>query len=167
MFLLIWNGVLGKLADYGRTMVRFRKISKWYALASLCGGPMAIFGSYMAMGYVGPVFAAITSLFYPVVGALIARFWYQEEISGKAALGMAVIIMGGVVIYGPGLLGTEDLTNNYAQSGPSYYRYAPRVWLVCNVTSAGTCQAPEWPSGSRLGRGWRRCYRPCGRASTG
>ncbi|HEX5539761.1 MAG TPA: hypothetical protein VFX01_08225, partial [Methylophilaceae bacterium] len=64
LFLLLWNAVLGKLRDYGRTMVRFRRISKWYALASLCGGPMAIFGSYMAMGFIGPVFAAVTSLFY-------------------------------------------------------------------------------------------------------
>ena len=71
-FLLIWLAVLGKVQDYGRTLVRFRRISKWYALASLCGGPMAIFGSYMAMGFVGPVFAAVTSLFYPVIGAVMA-----------------------------------------------------------------------------------------------
>ena len=105
VFLMLWNGVLGKVKDYGRTMVRFKKISKWYALASLCGGPMAIFGSYMAMGFVGPVFAAVTSLFYPVIGALVARLWYNEKISGRAAIGMAVIIFGGMVIYGPGLFG--------------------------------------------------------------
>lgn len=117
LFLLLWNGVLGKLRDYGRTLVRFRKISKWYALASLCGGPMAIFGSYMAMGFVGPVFAAITSLFYPVVGAVIATLWYKEKISRRAAIGMAIIIMGGIVIYGPGLFGEMDLTSNHAWLG--------------------------------------------------
>jgi len=117
LFLLLWNGVLGKVRDYGRTIVRFRKISKWYALASLCGGPMAIFGSYMAMGFVGPVFAAITSLFYPVVGAVIATLWYKEKISRRAAFGMSIIIMGGVVIYGPGLFGEMDITNNNAWLG--------------------------------------------------
>ncbi|MEZ0236687.1 MAG: DMT family transporter [Methylophilaceae bacterium] len=117
LFLLLWNGVLGKVRDYGRTMVRFRKISKWYALASLCGGPMAIFGSYLAMGFVGPVFAAITSLFYPVVGAVIATLWYKEKISRRAAIGMAIIIMGGVVIYGPGLFGEMDITQNNAWLG--------------------------------------------------
>jgi len=117
IFLLLWNGVLGKVRDYGRTIVRFRKISKWYALASLFGGPMAIFGSYMAMGYVGPVFAAITSLFYPVVGAVIARLWYKEKISARAALGMGIIILGGMVIYGPGLFGEMDLTSNHAWLG--------------------------------------------------
>jgi drug/metabolite transporter (DMT)-like permease len=117
LFLLLWNGVLGKIGDYARTLVRFRKISKWYALASLCGGPMAIFGSYMAMGFVGPVFAAVTSLFYPVIGAVIARLWYRERISGRAALGMAIIICGGMVIYGPGLFGEIDITQHHAWLG--------------------------------------------------
>lgn len=117
VFLTVWNGTLGKLKEYGRTLVRFKKISKWYALASLCGGPMAIFGSYMAMGFVGPVFAAVTSLFYPVIGAVIARLWYHEKISSQAALGMAIIIMGGVVIYGPGLFGEIDADASYAWLG--------------------------------------------------
>ncbi|MEO8417510.1 MAG: DMT family transporter [Methylophilaceae bacterium] len=117
IFLLLWNAVLGKVKDYGRTVVRFRKISKWYALASLCGGPMAIFGSYMAMGFVGPVFAAVTSLFYPVIGAVIARLWYKEKISQRAAIGMSIIIFGGMVIYGPGLFGEMDISNNHAWLG--------------------------------------------------
>jgi len=117
LFLLVWNGVLGKIPDYARTFVRFRRLSKWYALASLCGGPIAIFGSYMAMGFVGPVFAAVTSLFYPVVGAVVARLWFNEKISGRAALGMAIIIMGGVVIYGPGMFGELDLSKNHAWLG--------------------------------------------------
>lgn len=115
-FLFIWNAMLGKVKDYARTFVRFRKISKWYALASLCGGPMAIFGSYMAMGFIGPIFAAITSLFYPVVGAIIARLWYKEKITSRAAFGMVIIIIGGGVIFGPELLGELDLDN-------------PNVWL--------------------------------------
>jgi len=116
MFLLLWNLMLGKVKDYGRTLFRFRKISKWYALASLCGGPMAIFGSYMAMGFIGPVFAAITSLFYPVVGAIIARLWYKEKISSRAAVGMVIIIIGGSVIYAPGLFGEVESSN-------------PNIWL--------------------------------------
>ena len=117
LFLVLWNATLGKLRDFGRTIVRFRRISKWYALASLCGGPMAIFGSYMAMGFIGPVFAAVTSLFYPVIGAVIARLWYKEKISQRAAIGMAIIIMGGMAIYGPGLFGELDLTQNHAWLG--------------------------------------------------
>ena len=117
LFLLLANIMLGKVRDYGRTMVRFSRISKWYALASLCGGPLAIFGSYMAMGFVGPVFAAVTSLFYPVIGAVMARLWYHEKITGRVALGMSIIIMGGMVIYGPGLFGELDISNNNAWLG--------------------------------------------------
>lgn len=117
LFLLIWNTALGKVKDFGRTIVRFRKISKWYALASLCGGPLAIFGSYMAMGFIGPVFAAITSLFYPIVGALIAKLWYKEKISKRAAIGMSIIIFGGMIIYGPNLFGEMHITNNNAWLG--------------------------------------------------
>jgi len=117
LFLLLWNAVLGKVKDYGRTMVRFKTISKWYALASLCGGPLAIFGSYMAMGFIGPVFAAISSLFYPVIGAVIARLWYKEKISRRAAIGMCIIIFGGMIIYGPGLFGEMHASNPNAWLG--------------------------------------------------
>ncbi len=117
MFLLLWNTVLGKVKDYGRTIIRFKTISKWYALASLCGGPLAIFGSYMAMGFIGPVFAAISSLLYPVIGAIIARLWYKEKISRRAALGMCIIIIGGMVIYGPSLFGETNVANPNAWLG--------------------------------------------------
>ena len=117
LFLLVWNLVLGKVSDYGRTIVKFRQISKWYALASLCGGPLAIFGSCLAMFYAGPIFAAISSLLFPVVGAIIAKLWYQEKISRRAALGMAIIISGGVAIYAPGLFGEASTTHPHAWIG--------------------------------------------------
>ncbi|MGL4408201.1 MAG: DMT family transporter [Zoogloea sp.] len=111
-FLWLWNASLGKVTDFARTLVRFSTLSKWYALASLFGGPLAIFGSYMAMSYVGPVFAAVTSLFYPVVGAVIARCWLKEKISRRMALGMGVIILGGAAIYLPDL-GAEMLAQGH------------------------------------------------------
>lgn len=118
LFLLLWNMVLGKVSDYGRTIVKFRKISKWYALASLCGGPLAIFGSCLAMFYAGPIFAAISSLLFPVVGAIIAKLWYNEKISSRAALGMTIIIGGGVTIYAPGLFG--EVSNSHPQAWIGY-----------------------------------------------
>lgn len=71
----------------------------------------------MAMGFIGPVFAAITSLFYPIVGALIAKLWYKEKISKRAAIGMSIIIFGGMIIYGPNLFGEIHITNNNAWLG--------------------------------------------------
>lgn len=104
-FLLLWNLVLGKLNDVGRTLRQFRNISKWYFWAAIFGGPCAIFGSYLAMGFVGPVFAAVSALLYPVIGATLARLWYKESISARAAVGIFMIIAGGIAIYVPGILG--------------------------------------------------------------
>ena len=103
-FLFVWIGVLEKWGEYGRT-IRQLRISKWFYLGAVSGGPCALFGSYLAIGYVGPIFAAIAALMYPVVGATLARFWYRERISARAAVSIAVILIGGVSIYAPGLLG--------------------------------------------------------------
>lgn len=101
--LFIWIGVLGKTGDYVRTMRQVR-ISRWYAPAGLAG-MLAIFGSILAIAYVGPQFSAVAALLYPIVGALAARVWYQENITKRAALGIAVIVIGGVVIFAPGIIG--------------------------------------------------------------
>ncbi|MCK5920114.1 MAG: DMT family transporter [Methylococcales bacterium] len=102
LFLFLWLAVLGKWGEYGRTIRRFR-ISKWFYFGAIFGGPIALFGSYLAIGYVGPVFAAIAALMYPVVGATLAKYWYHERISRRATLGIAIILVGGVSIYVPGL----------------------------------------------------------------
>lgn len=102
-FLFLWLAVLGKIPDFFRTLKQFRNISKWFFLGAIFGGPMAIFGSFMAMGYVGPVFAAVSALMYPVVGTILAYFWYNEKITKRAVAGMVLIILGGVVTYGLGI----------------------------------------------------------------
>ncbi|MGT2434368.1 hypothetical protein ACU4HD_47305 [Cupriavidus basilensis] len=50
------------------------------------------------------MFAAVAGLLYPVVGATVAKLWYNERISARAAVGIAIIILGGVAIYGPALV---------------------------------------------------------------
>lgn len=100
----IWIATLGKFGDYLRTARRGR-ISRWYLPAGLCGGPIAIFGTFLAIGYIGGAFAAVAALLYPIVGAVAARLWYNERITGRAAIGILVIIAGGAVIYAPGILG--------------------------------------------------------------
>ena len=96
-FLFLWIGVLQKGGEYVRTIRRFR-IARWYYLGALFGGPCALFGSYLAMGYVGPVFAAIAALMYPVIGAILARLWYQEKVSRRAGAGIAIILLGGISV---------------------------------------------------------------------
>lgn len=105
LFLFLWIGVLQKGRDYIDTFKQFGKISKWFFLGAVCGGPVAIFGSFLAMGYIGGVFAAVAALLYPAIGATIARLWYHEKISGRAAFGIFLIIVGGITAYAPGILG--------------------------------------------------------------
>ena len=104
LFLFIWVLVLGKFRQYILTFKQMRFISRWYFLAAIFGGPCAIFGSYLAMGYIGGVFAAISALLYPIVGATLARLWYKEKITARAAVGIFIIVVGGVSIYAPGIL---------------------------------------------------------------
>lgn len=105
IFLFVWNGVLGKWGEYGRTIRQMRTISKWFFIGAIFGGPMAIFGSYLAIGYIGGAFAAISALMYPIVGATLARLWYQEKITKRAAIGIFIIMAGGITVYAPGIIG--------------------------------------------------------------
>lgn len=146
-FLLIWNLVLGKFNDIGRTFVQFRKISKWYFLAAIFGGPCAIFGSYLAMGYVGPVFAAISALLYPVVGATLARLWYKETISARAAFGIFLIIVGGVATYVPGILGELSAGNEGAWLGYLGGLMAALGWGIEGAIAGRALDVSEADSG--------------------
>lgn len=100
--LFVWIAVLGKTGDYVRTMKQ-AKISRWYLPAGLAG-MLAIFGSVIAIAYVGPQFSAVAALLYPIVGAGAAKVWYSERITRQAAIGIIVIVAGGVVIFTPGLV---------------------------------------------------------------
>ena len=102
--LMLWNGVLGKFGELKRTIKEFNPCSKWFFLASIFGGPMAILGSFIAMGFIGGAFAAVAALLYPVIGSVLAYYWYGEKISKRAAMGIGVIILGGITIFGGGLI---------------------------------------------------------------
>lgn len=103
--LLFWNFVLGKhkLKELKRTLFTFKKCSKWFFLGGICG-MAAVFGSYLAMGFIGAAFSAVAGLLYPVVGATVARLWYGEKISRRAAAGIIIIVFGGISIYASGLV---------------------------------------------------------------
>lgn len=101
--MFVWVAVLGKGKEYVRTLQQ-TQISRWYLPAGLAGG-IAVFGTYVAIVYVGAQFAAVAALLYPLVGTLMARVWYHERITPRAAVGILVIVAGGVIIFTPGLIG--------------------------------------------------------------
>ncbi|MHC1577015.1 MAG: hypothetical protein ACXQTE_06645, partial [Methanosarcinaceae archaeon] len=82
--LFVWNGVLGNYGEMWRTAKAFKPCSMWFLFASVFGGPVAILGSFIAMGFVGGAFAAVAALLYPVVGSTLAYLWHGEKISKRA-----------------------------------------------------------------------------------
>lgn len=114
--LMVWNGVLGKFGEMKRTLKEFHPCSKWFFLAAIFGGPMAILGSFIAMGFVGGAFAAVAALMYPVIGSILASKWYGEKITKRAYTGIAFIIAGGFTIFGGGVL-TEIGTGSVSWIG--------------------------------------------------
>ncbi|WP_135612609.1 EamA family transporter [Methanococcoides sp. AM1] len=101
--LLVWNGVLGKFGEIKRTLKAMKPCSKWFFAASIFGGPVAIMGAFLAIGFVGAAFGAVAALLYPVTGSILAYLWYGEKLSKRAIIGIVVIIMGGVILFGGGL----------------------------------------------------------------
>jgi len=97
---IVWVGCTGKFREYKRVFTN-RRILKWLFFGALFGGPLAIFGSALATGYIGATFAASVSLLACVVGALIARIFNHEKFSIKAIIGIIVIVVGGVIILDP------------------------------------------------------------------
>jgi drug/metabolite transporter (DMT)-like permease len=116
LFQLLWLASLNKLGEFRRTLVRFT-ISKWFFLAAIFGGPCALFGSYLAIGFVGPIFAAVAALLYPIIGATLARLWYNEKITLRAAIGILIIVVGGVTIFVPGLFAETAQTSDLVWIG--------------------------------------------------
>jgi drug/metabolite transporter (DMT)-like permease len=112
---LFWLGGTGKLADLPRTISKY-EFSKWYAIAAAAGGPVAIYGTTLAIGYVGGAFAASAALLSTVVGALAAKLWYGENITPKAWLGIGVMVVGGIFILNPVQM-IAEITNPAAPEG--------------------------------------------------
>ena len=123
--LMLWNGGLGKFREMARTVREFRSCTKWFFLASIFGGPIAILGSFIAMGFVGAAFAAVAALMYPVIGSTLSYYWLGQKISRRAMMGIVVIILGGFSIYAGGLL--TDLTSGTA----SWIGYLGGIMAAC------------------------------------
>lgn len=113
--MFVWVSVLGKTREYAVTL-RQPRISLWYVPAGICG-LCAIFGTYLAITYVGAAFGAVAGLLYPLAGATVARLWYNEKITGQAAIGICVMVLGAVTVFTPGLWDQITSTGDQAWIG--------------------------------------------------
>ncbi|MCL2509468.1 MAG: EamA family transporter [Methanomassiliicoccaceae archaeon] len=98
----IWNLCLGrkKFSEMKRSVLELRACTKYYFFGAICGGPIAILGSFIAMGYIGGFFAAVAALAYPVIGTLLSRVWLGQKISHRAILGIIIILIGSFTAFG-------------------------------------------------------------------
>jgi drug/metabolite transporter (DMT)-like permease len=99
--MFVWVSSLGKVREYVVTL-RQPRISMWYIPAAVCG-MTAIFGTYLAITFVGAAFGAVAGLLYPLAGTMVARLWYNEKITGQAAIGIVVMVFGAATVFTPGL----------------------------------------------------------------
>lgn len=113
-----WALAVGKLSDSVALMRRSPPATFGYAAAAWVGGPLALLGGYLAMAYIGAVFAAAAALLHPLVGAALARLWYRQRMSHRGVAGLAVIVVAGLVIFGPGLY--SELSAAGTEAWPGY-----------------------------------------------
>jgi drug/metabolite transporter (DMT)-like permease len=132
----IWNLYLGKakFSEMKRSLKEMKACTKYYFFGAICGGPMAILGSFIAMGYIGAAFAAVAALAYPVIGTLLSRIWLGQKISHRALAGVIVIVIGSITLYATGLI--EEL-----QAGGSMLGLIGGLMALCGWGIEGAVAA--------------------------
>jgi hypothetical protein len=111
--LTIWNLGVGKFKEIGRTIRQTKACTNYFLMGAICGGPIAILGTFIASGFIGASFAACAALAYPIVGSVISSTWLGQKLSRRAIAGILVVLLGGISIYAGGLI--TDLTSGNVQ----------------------------------------------------
>ena len=112
---LVWTSLHKKSKEVVRTIAK-PGISKWFLLGAVLGGPMAIYGNMIATTYVGATYASTIALLYGAIGVIIAKVLYREKYSAKAALGITIVILGGIFIVDPVNM-VREITSETARDG--------------------------------------------------
>ncbi|AMK13527.1 EamA-like transporter family protein [methanogenic archaeon mixed culture ISO4-G1] len=116
---LLWSCVNGKPMEVIRNVCHW-PVSKWFLVSAFWGGLMAVFGSYLAVAFIGADFAAAIALLSTVTGAIYGRFLFKEKMSTKLIIGIIITTVGGVLICNPEAIienmstpGNEDIWIGY------------------------------------------------------
>ncbi|WP_319468579.1 DMT family transporter [uncultured Pseudodesulfovibrio sp.] len=108
LWLLVFNGLTGRLKELGRTLRS--KSARLVVLGALFGGPIAMSSYMLGVKFAGPAYVMPITSLYPAVASVLASIFLKEKICLRAWCGLALCVVGGVVIgYAPpeGSLGTE------------------------------------------------------------
>lgn len=107
VLLLIWNGALGKLPEFRRTLVEFRAASKYFMAAGICGA-CAVSGTYLAACFLSPGFAAVAGLLYPIIGTSMSVLYLHQKVSKRGYLAIIVLLAGGITLYSGSMISGTD-----------------------------------------------------------
>ena len=102
-FSAIWMLILTLIkGDFKKLKRAFKsKDCKIIAIGAILGGPIGMSGYLLAVKYMGAAYAASISAIYPVVGALISRIFFKEELSKKSYIGLGISITALIILgYG-------------------------------------------------------------------
>ncbi|WP_235584825.1 DMT family transporter [Candidatus Methanomethylophilus sp. 1R26] len=111
LVLFIWNGALGKLPEFHRTLVEFKAASKYFLLAGICGA-CAVSGTYIAATFLSPGFAAIAGLLYPIIGTIMSVLYLKQKVSKRGYLAIIVLLAGGITLYSGTLIAGNTESSN-------------------------------------------------------
>jgi len=133
--LTIWNLYLGKFKEMKRTIIELKGCTKYYFFGAICGGPIAILGSFIASGFIGAAFAAVAALAYPVIGTIISSSWLGQKISKRALAGIFIILVGSITIYAIPMI--DEITSG----GIEWWGYIGGLMALCGWGIEGAVAA--------------------------
>lgn len=109
--LFIWNGALGKLREWKRTLLEVKAASKYFMLAGVCGA-IAVYGTYIAATFLSPGFAAVAGLLYPIIGTVMSVLYLKQKVSKRGYLAIIVLLTGGITLYAGSMITGGSVGSN-------------------------------------------------------
>lgn len=94
-WLFIWNAMKGRIKEIGRSLRTFPGLM--VIVGALFGGPVAN-GAYLVGIEAAGAYAIPISALFPMFGAIFARIFLKQKIEKRVAIGMAICVVGAIVI---------------------------------------------------------------------
>lgn len=91
-----WNAAQGRGREVFRTL--FSRPGRFCVLGALFGAPLGMGGYLMAVSLAGPAYTLPITSLYPAIAAVLAAVFLKERISRRAWAGLALCVIGGIVI---------------------------------------------------------------------
>lgn len=132
---MIWLLFTGEIREIRRAALASPKLSRNFLVQAVTGG-LAAWATYVTAGLSNTVFAVSGVMFYPLLGALIARKYLSERIPSKIRGGMLMICAGWALFYFPPVMRSTWGQNTWV--GGMLGLLTGIGWAVEGVTASGT-----------------------------